>query len=33
MGNTVYVMPPYCIDEDDLDRVYAAIQAAAARFA
>jgi len=32
MGNTVYVMPPYCIDEDDLDRIYAAIQDAAARF-
>ncbi len=25
MGNTVYVMPPYCIAEDDLDRIYAAI--------
>ncbi len=25
LGNTVYVMPPYCIGEDDLDRVYAAI--------
>jgi adenosylmethionine-8-amino-7-oxononanoate aminotransferase len=33
MGNTVYVMPPYCIDENDLDRVYAAIQEAAHRFA
>jgi adenosylmethionine-8-amino-7-oxononanoate aminotransferase len=33
MGSTVYVMPPYCIDEADLDRVYAAIQEAAARFA
>jgi adenosylmethionine-8-amino-7-oxononanoate aminotransferase len=32
MGNTVYVMPPYCIDEDDLDRIYAAIQEAAHRF-
>jgi adenosylmethionine-8-amino-7-oxononanoate aminotransferase len=32
MGNTVYVMPPYCIDEDDLDRIYAAIQEAARRF-
>jgi len=32
MGNTVYVMPPYCIDEDDLDRIYAAIQDAATRF-
>ncbi|MCC2976072.1 adenosylmethionine--8-amino-7-oxononanoate transaminase [Sphingomonas sp. PL-96] len=25
LGNTVYVMPPFCIDEADLDRVYAAI--------
>ncbi|HEY0269498.1 MAG TPA: adenosylmethionine--8-amino-7-oxononanoate transaminase [Sphingomonas sp.] len=32
MGNTVYVMPPYCIDEADLDRIYAAIQEAADRF-
>ena len=27
LGNTVYVMPPYCIDDDDLDAVYAAIAA------
>jgi adenosylmethionine-8-amino-7-oxononanoate aminotransferase len=26
LGNTVYVMPPYCIEEADLDRVYAAIE-------
>ncbi len=32
MGNTVYVMPPYCIDEDDLDRIYTAIAEAAQRF-
>ncbi|WP_267396753.1 MULTISPECIES: adenosylmethionine--8-amino-7-oxononanoate transaminase [unclassified Sphingomonas] len=25
LGNTVYVMPPYCIDAGDLDRVYDAI--------
>ncbi len=25
LGNTVYVMPPYCIDDADLDRIYAAI--------
>ena len=25
LGNTVYVMPPYCIGDDDLDAVYAAI--------
>jgi adenosylmethionine-8-amino-7-oxononanoate aminotransferase len=27
LGNTVYVMPPYCIDEADLDAVYDAIDA------
>lgn len=25
LGNTVYVMPPYCIDDDDLDRLYGGI--------
>lgn len=25
LGNTVYVMPPYCIDQTDLDAVYTAI--------
>lgn len=30
LGNTVYVMPPYCIGDDDLDAVYAAIAEAAA---
>jgi len=25
LGNTVYVMPPYCIEDADLDAVYAAI--------
>ncbi len=25
LGNTVYVMPPYCISDDDLERVYAVI--------
>jgi len=25
LGNTVYVMPPYCIGEDDLDQIYEAI--------
>ena len=29
MGNTVYVMPPYCIDDADLDAIYAAIVEAA----
>jgi adenosylmethionine-8-amino-7-oxononanoate aminotransferase len=32
LGNTVYVMPPYCIAPDDLDRVYAAIAEAADRY-
>ncbi|MGZ3233539.1 MAG: adenosylmethionine--8-amino-7-oxononanoate transaminase [Croceibacterium sp.] len=26
LGNTVYLMPPYCIDETDLDAVYAAVE-------
>ena len=30
LGNTVYVMPPYCIDDSDLDAVYTAIGDAAA---
>lgn len=29
LGNTVYVMPPYCIDEDDLDCIYDAVGDAA----
>jgi adenosylmethionine-8-amino-7-oxononanoate aminotransferase len=28
LGNTVYVMPPYCIADDDLDAIYTAIGAA-----
>jgi adenosylmethionine-8-amino-7-oxononanoate aminotransferase len=31
LGNTVYVMPPYCIEEADLDRIYAAIEEACER--
>ena len=33
LGNTVYVMPPYCIGDDDLDSIYDAIGEAAERFA
>jgi adenosylmethionine-8-amino-7-oxononanoate aminotransferase len=29
LGNTVYVMPPYCIEEADLNQVYAGIKSAA----
>jgi adenosylmethionine---8-amino-7-oxononanoate aminotransferase len=29
LGNTIYVMPPYCITEADLGEIYAAIQDAA----
>lgn len=32
LGNTIYVMPPYCIDENDLDSIYSAIQEAAKAF-
>jgi adenosylmethionine-8-amino-7-oxononanoate aminotransferase len=31
LGNTIYVMPPYCIGAEDLDRIYAAIGEAAER--
>ena len=27
LGNTVYVMPPYCIDDADLDATYGAVTA------
>jgi adenosylmethionine---8-amino-7-oxononanoate aminotransferase len=30
LGNTIYVMPPYCTDDADLDRVYDAIRLAIA---
>jgi len=33
LGNTVYVMPPYCIDDADLDAIYAAIGDACAMLA
>jgi adenosylmethionine-8-amino-7-oxononanoate aminotransferase len=29
LGNTIYVMPPYCVTERDLDEIYAAIMEAA----
>jgi adenosylmethionine-8-amino-7-oxononanoate aminotransferase len=31
LGNTVYVMPPYCIDDSDLDRLYDGIATAIER--
>jgi len=33
LGNTIYVLPPYCVTAADLDLVYAEIRAAADRFA
>jgi adenosylmethionine---8-amino-7-oxononanoate aminotransferase len=33
LGNTIYVLPPYCSTQDDLDATYDAIAAAAERFA
>jgi len=33
LGNTIYVMPPYCITEAELELVYDAIAGAAAKFA
>jgi adenosylmethionine-8-amino-7-oxononanoate aminotransferase len=32
LGSTLYVMPPYCIGDDDLDAVYAAIGEAVDRY-
>ncbi|HVI97942.1 MAG TPA: adenosylmethionine--8-amino-7-oxononanoate transaminase [Sphingomonas sp.] len=32
LGNTIYVMPPYCIDDADLDLVYGLIAEAGDRF-
>ena len=32
LGNTIYVMPPYCVTAAELDLVYDAIGAAAAKF-
>lgn len=32
LGNTIYLMPPYCIDADQLDRVFAALVDAGNRF-
>ena len=29
LGNTIYVMPPYCVTAADLDEIYAAIRDAA----
>jgi adenosylmethionine---8-amino-7-oxononanoate aminotransferase len=33
LGNTIYVMPPYCTGDDDLDLIYDAIEEAFDRFA
>jgi adenosylmethionine-8-amino-7-oxononanoate aminotransferase len=32
LGNTIYLMPPYCLDADQLDRVFAALLSAGDRF-
>ena len=32
LGNTIYVMPPYCIDDADLDAIYGAITEAVGLF-
>ena len=32
LGNTIYVMPPYCITRQELDLVYDAIGEAAGNF-
>jgi len=28
LGNTVYIMPPYCITQDELKKVYTVLDAA-----
>jgi adenosylmethionine-8-amino-7-oxononanoate aminotransferase len=33
LGNTIYVMPPYCVTGTELDQIYAAIADAAGKFA
>jgi adenosylmethionine-8-amino-7-oxononanoate aminotransferase len=33
LGNTIYVMPPYCISAEELAMVYAAIKDALLQFA
>jgi adenosylmethionine-8-amino-7-oxononanoate aminotransferase len=30
LGNTIYVLPPYCVTDEDLSAIYDAIAAAAA---
>ncbi|KMS56850.1 adenosylmethionine--8-amino-7-oxononanoate transaminase [Sphingobium cupriresistens] len=32
LGNTIYLMPPYCLDEDQLDHIFTAIAAAGDHF-
>jgi adenosylmethionine-8-amino-7-oxononanoate aminotransferase len=32
LGQTIYVLPPYCIEPEELDLLYAAIDEAAAEF-
>jgi len=32
LGNTIYVMPPYCVTAAELDLVYSAISDAAQKF-
>jgi adenosylmethionine-8-amino-7-oxononanoate aminotransferase len=32
LGNTIYLMPPYCVDEDQLDRIFSTLVAAGDRF-
>jgi adenosylmethionine-8-amino-7-oxononanoate aminotransferase len=32
LGNTIYIMPPYCLDADQLDRLFTALAAAGERF-
>jgi adenosylmethionine-8-amino-7-oxononanoate aminotransferase len=33
LGNVIYLMPPYCVTAEELDRAYGAVDAAASLFA
>jgi adenosylmethionine-8-amino-7-oxononanoate aminotransferase len=32
LGNTIYLMPPYCLDAEQLDTIFAALHAAGDRY-
>ena len=32
LGNTIYLMPPYCVDDDQLNHIFTTLAAAGDRF-